>query len=149
MELNKRKSLLTPAAPTVWGMIHGDIGKQEDLLAKLTEIYEVLNQEFDLELGQKQDTLQSGVNIKTVKGRSILGDGDLDPLDSNDRRMLNTISDKADKATTYTKTEVNTLLANVKPDDSKLATKMELQELQVRVDEQIGGINTMTEDILG
>ena len=37
MELNKRKSLLTPAAPTVWGMIHGDITNQQDIVDKISE----------------------------------------------------------------------------------------------------------------
>lgn len=40
MELNKRKSLLTPASPTVWGMIHGDIGKQQDLIDKINSAVE-------------------------------------------------------------------------------------------------------------
>lgn len=37
MELNKRKSLLTPASPTVWGMIHGDISKQQDLIDTIND----------------------------------------------------------------------------------------------------------------
>lgn len=40
MELNKRKSLLTPASPTVWGMIHGDIGKQQDLIDTINSAVE-------------------------------------------------------------------------------------------------------------
>jgi hypothetical protein len=40
MELNKRKSLLTPASPTVWGMIHGDISKQQDLIDKINDAVE-------------------------------------------------------------------------------------------------------------
>ena len=40
MELNKRKSLLTPASPTVWGMIHGDISKQQDLIDQINSAVE-------------------------------------------------------------------------------------------------------------
>ena len=38
MELNKRRSLLTPAAPTVWGMIHGDINNQQDIVEKIDAV---------------------------------------------------------------------------------------------------------------
>lgn len=194
MELNKRKSLLTPAAPTVWGMIHGDISKQQDIvdmiLSKVEEIvgYELVHRikseviaEINPILGealeQKQPTLVAGENIKTLSGRSLLGDGDLDPLDDNDRTMLNTIGTKADKSNTYTKIQVDNLIANVEVDTANLATKQDVQDLRdtdvqkalmnssvaeniarsannkvtdlkTYVDEQIGGIDTMTDDIL-
>lgn len=38
MEFNKRKSLLTPAAPTVWGMIYGDIDNQKDISDKISDM---------------------------------------------------------------------------------------------------------------
>lgn len=195
MELNKRKSLLTPAVPTVWGMIHGDISKQQDIVDMISEkleeiagtellnkikndILAEINPVLNEALEQKQPILVAGENIKTLKGRSLMGEGDLDPLDTSDRDMLNTIDLKADKMSTYSKKEVDELVANVEIDDSKLATKEELQNLrdsevqgalmksdsaynialssdrkvtnlQTYVDEQIGGINTITEDILG
>ena len=195
MELNKRKSLLTPAVPTVWGMIHGDISKQQDIVDMISEkleeiagtellnkikndILAEINPVLNEALEQKQPILVAGENIKTLKGRSLMGEGDLDPLDTSDRDMLNTIDLKADKMSTYSKKEVDELVANVEIDDSKLATKEELQSLrdsevqgalmksdsaynialstdrkvtnlQTYVDEQIGGINTITEDILG
>jgi hypothetical protein len=195
MELNKRKSLLTPAVPTVWGMIHGDISKQQDIVDMISEkleeiagtellnkikndILAEINPVLNEALEQKQPILVAGENIKTLKGRSLMGEGDLDPLDTSDRDMLNTIDLKADKTSTYSKKEVDELVANVEIDDSKLATKEELQSLrdsevqgalmksdsaynialstdtkvtnlQTYVDEQIGGINTITEDILG
>lgn len=195
MELNKRKSLLTPAAPTVWGMIHGDISKQQDIVEKIsdvidvvlsetltdkikTEVYAIVNPILAESLETKQDTLQSGVNIKTMKGRSVLGEGDLDPLDEGDRMLLNKIETKADTDNTYTKKQVDNLLANVEVDTTNLATKEELAnlrddevqtalmasdtarnlasdanrqvgELRTYVNEQLGAIDTMTDDILG
>ena len=107
----------------------------------------------------------------------MLGEGDLDPLDDNDRTMLNTIDTKADKSNTYTKKQVDDLVANVEVDTSNLATKQQILDvedsvngawqrassalyasndakeqignLRTYVDEQIGGVNTITEDILG
>lgn len=194
MELNKRKSLLTPAAPTVWGMIHGDISKQQDIVDKISEsaaeavtdelthrvkseVLAVINPMLGELVEQTQPRLESGVNIKTLKGRSLMGEGDLDPLDEGDRMLLETIDTKADKSTTYTKTQVDNLIDNVEIDTSNLATKQDVQdlrdsdvqralmksdyaqnvamsantrvsELRTYVDEQIGGINTITEDIL-
>lgn len=195
MELNKRKSLLTPASPTVWGMIHGDIDKQEDIVVMIGEkVAQAIEAFIGVELTnrikdeviaeitpllneQYQPTLISGYNIKTLKGRDMLGEGDIDPLDDTDRTMLNTIDTKADKSNTYTKKQVDNLIANVEVDTTNLATKQDVQdlrdtdvqtalmgmasakntainadrkvdELRTYVDEQIGGIDTMTEDIL-
>ena len=193
MELNKRKSLLTPASPTVWGMIHGDIGNQQDIVDRISEkvreatgeelthrilgeVLAVINPMLGEALEQTQPTLVAGQNIKTLSGRSILGGGDLDPLDDNDRTMLNTIDTKADKSNTYTKKQVDNLIANVEVDTTNLATKQDIVDvedsvngawqrassalyasndakeqignLRTYVDEQIGGIDTMTEDIL-
>lgn len=194
MELNKKKSLLTPASPTVWGMIHGDIDKQQDIIDRITEkvneavgadltnrilgeVLAVINPMLGEALEQTQPMLITGYNIKSLKGRSMLGEGDLDPLDDNDRTMLNTIDTKADKMNTYTKREVDNLVANVEVDTTNLATKQDVQDLRdgdvqtalmgqstakniamtarsevsdlrTYVDEQIGGINTMTEEIL-
>lgn len=194
MELNKRKSLLTPAAPTVWGMIHGDITNQQDIVDRisekvreatgeelthriLSEVLAVINPMLGEALEQTQPMLITGYNIKSLKGRSILGEGDLDPLDDNDREMLAAIDYKADKSNTYTMKQVDDLVANVEVDTSNLATKQDVQDLRdgdvqaalmgqstakniamtartevsdlrTYVDEQIGGINTMTEEIL-
>ena len=156
MELNKRKSLLTPAAPTVWGMIHGDISKQTDLADVITEKLEEIASSglankikgdilaeitplLDEALSLKQPKLESGVNIKTLKGRSIMGEGDLDPLDMTDRQTLETL-------------EYDTQRALQKSDFAQNRSNeanTRVTELQTYVDEQIGGINTITEDILG
>ena len=196
MELNKRKSLLTPASPTVWGMIHGDIDKQQDIVEMIGEKVaqaiesfigtdltarikdEVIAEITPLLNEQYQPTLISGYNIKTLKGRDMLGEGDIDPLDTTDRNLLNTIDTKADAASVYTKKQVDNLISNVEIDTSNLATKEEVinlresevqralmksdaaqniamsaedkvEELKTYVDDQIGTINTMTQDIIG
>lgn len=193
MELNKRKSLLTPAAPTVWGMIHGDIANQKDIVDRisekvreatgddlthriLSEVLAVINPMLGEALEQKQPTLVAGENIKTLSGRTLLGEGDLDPLDDNDRTMLNAVDSKADKSNTYTKNQVDDLIANVEVDTTNLATKQDISDvedsvngawqratsalyasndtkeevanLRTYVDDQIGSIDTMTEEIL-
>jgi hypothetical protein len=191
MELNKRKSLLTPAAPTVWGMIHGDIEKQQDIVEMIVEKVkeavgvdvvnsikaEVLAEINPLLVENYQPIMVSGYNIKTLKGRDLLGEGDIDPLDNTDRTLLQTVEEKADKVDTYTKRQVDKLLENVEVDTTNLATKEELEnlrdyevqtalmasdtaknlassanrqvgELRTYVDEQLGAIDTMTEDIL-
>lgn len=191
MELNKRKSLLTPAAPTVWGMIHGDIEKQQDIVEMIVEKVkeavgvdvvnsikaEVLAEINPLLVENYQPIMVSGYNIKTLKGRDLLGEGDIDPLDNTDRTLLQTVEEKADKVDTYTKRQVDKLLENVEVDTTNLATKEELEnlrdyevqtalmasdtaknlassanrqvgELRTYVDEQLGAIDTMTDDIL-
>lgn len=196
MELNKRKSLLTPAAATVWGMIYGDIDKQKDivdmigdkvgdaiksfmtadLISQIKE--EVIEDITPLLNEQYQPMLVSGYNIKTLKGRDMLGEGDIDPLDEGDRMLLDTIDTKADASSVYTKIQVDDLISNVEVDTTNLATKEELNglrdgdvwkalynsseaknvaystidtvnELRTYVDEQIGGIDTITDEILG
>ena len=191
MELNKKKSLLTPAAPTVWGLIHGDIEKQSDIVEMIGEM---VNNAVEVDLVDKikaeifaeitpllvdnyQPIMVSGYNIKTLKGRDLLGEGDIDPLDEGDRMLLETIDTKADADNTYTKKQVDKLLANVEVDTTNLVTKEEFTdlregeiqtalmasdsarniasnaqrlvgELRTYVDEQLGAIDTMTDDIL-
>lgn len=196
MELNKRKSLLTPAAATVWGMIYGDIDKQKDivdmigdkvgdaiksfmtadLISQIKE--EVIEDITPLLNEQYQPMLVSGYNIKTLKGRDVLGEGDIDPLDEGDRMLLDTIDTKADASSVYTKRQVDDLISAVEVDTTNLATKEELNglrdgdvwkalynsseaknvaystidtvnELRTYVDQQIGGIDTITDEILG
>lgn len=150
MELNKRKSLLTPAAPTVWGMIHGDISNQQDLIDKINSAVEGVEVDVDL----------TGYATESwVKEQGYL-------------------TEHQSLANYYTKSEVDEAISNIEVDTSDLATKQELQnlknnevqtalsksdaaqntansaeqkiaELRTYVDEQIGGIDTMTDDILG
>lgn len=196
MELNKRKSLLTPAAATVWGMIYGDIDKQKDIVDMIGDkvgdaIKSFMNDELISQIKEEvieditpllneqyQPMLVSGYNIKTLKGRDVLGEGDIDPLDEGDRMLLDTIDTKADASSVYTKRQVDDLISNVEVDTTNLATKEELNglrdgdvwkalynsseaknvaystidtvnELRTYVDEQLGGIDTITDEILG
>ena len=153
MELNKRKSLLTPASPTVWGMIHGDIDKQTDIVNLIdsikTEVITEVNLLLADAMGQTQPVLVTGKNIKSLKGRSLLGAGDIDPLDDGDRALLQKVDTKADASSVYTKRQVDDLVSNIEVDTTNLATKSELQDLKDTVDNQIGAIDTMTDDILG
>lgn len=86
-------------------------------------------------LDDKQDTLVSGVNIKTINSLSILGSGDIEVSGvsqaSMEEYVAGAIASKADKATTlsgygitdaYTQTSVDSLLAD-KADASTLASK--------------------------
>ena len=152
MELNKRKSLLTPASPTVWGMIHGDIEKQQDIVEMIdsikTEVITEVNLILADAMGNTQPMLVTGKNIKSLKGRSILGAGDIDPLDDGDRALLQKVDTKADATSVYTKRQVDDLVSNIEVDTTNLATKSELQDLKDTVDNQIGAIDTMTDDIL-
>lgn len=153
MELNKRKSLLTPASPTVWGMIHGDIDKQQDIVEMIdsikTEVITEVNLILADAMGNTQPMLVTGKNIKSLKGRSILGAGDIDPLDDGDRALLQKVDTKADATSVYTKRQVDDLVSNIEVDTTNLATKSELQDLKDTVDNQIGAIDTITDDILG
>lgn len=156
MELDKRRNLLTPASPSVWGMIYGDINKQKDLRDAISEqIKEAVGDDLLNELKSQilaeinpmineityttQPKLETGVNIKSLKGRSILGEGDLDPLDENDRMTIDNLSNDTQSALQKSSTAQNIAIS----------ASNSVDELRVYVDEQIGGINTITEDILG
>lgn len=156
MELNKRKSLLTPASPTCWGQIHGDISKQSDLVDAISEqVKEAVGDDLLNELKSQilaeinplineityttQPKLETGVNIKSLKGRSILGEGDLDPLDENDRMTIDNLSNDTQSALQKSSTAQNIALS----------ASNSVDELRGYVVEQIGGINTITDDIIG
>ena len=133
MELNKKKSLLTPAAPTVWGMIHGDISKQQDLIDKINSAVE----------GVK--TAMSKPSITNYYTKS-----EVDEAISN-------IEVEVDTSNLATKQELQNLKNNevqtaLSKSDAALTTansaEQKITELRTYVDEQIGGIDTMTDDIL-
>lgn len=163
MELNKRKSLLTPASPTVWGMIHGDIDKQEDIVVMIGEkVAQAIEAFIGVELTsrikddviaeitpllstQYQPTLVSGNNIKTISGRSILGEGDISALEIADTTLA-TKQDVQDLRDTDVQTA---LMSSASAKNTAINADIKVGELRTYVDEQIGGINTITEDILG
>lgn len=185
MELNKKKSLLTPAAPTVWGMIHGDISKQQDLIDKINSAVEGV--EVDLESWVKEQgyltehqSLADYYTKNEVDTAIENVEVDLTGYATEDWvKKQNYLTEHQSLANYYTKSEVDEAISNieVEVDTSNLATKQELQnlknnevqtalsksdaalttansaeqkitELRTYVDEQIGGIDTMTDDIL-
>lgn len=161
MELNKRKSLLTPASPTCWGQIHGDISKQKDLRDVISEqvkeavgsdlinsiksdILAEINPLISNITETTQPRLETGVNIKSLSGRTLLGEGDLDPLEASDRELLNSVSEKADYGDVQSALQKSNTAQNI-----AITASNSVDELRVYVDEQIGGINTITDDIIG
>lgn len=157
MELNKRKSLLTPASPTCWGQIHGDISKQSDLVDAISEqvkeavgsdlinsIKSEILAEINPLISNTQPRLETGVNIKSLSGRTLLGEGDLDPLEASDRELLNSVTEKADYGDVQSALQKSSTAQNI-----AISASNSVDELRVYVDEQIGGINTITEDIIG
>lgn len=153
MELSKRKSLLTPAAPTVWGMIYGDISKQKDIVEKIDAAVKSELEDFEVDVDLSDYYTKSEID-------AALENIDVDLTGYATEDWVNeNLQTKADKSNTYTKTEVDDLIGNINIDTSELATKEELQvvatsvengvaELRGYVDDQIGVINIITEDIL-
>lgn len=126
MELNKRKSLLTPASPTVWGMIHGDISKQQDLIDKINDAVEGV--EVDLTGYATEAYVDEAISNVEVDTSNLATKQELENLKSNE---VQTALSKSDAALTT---------AN--------SAEQKITELRTYVDEQIGGIDTMTDDIL-
>lgn len=102
----------------------------------------LLKGEFNEEMTKKQDNLVSGVNIKTINGNDVLGEGDL--LLSNSVEL--------------TQDEYNELVANGQVDDRTIymitdaavnvpyATYNEMTEY---VDDVLGQIDEIMKDIIG
>ena len=159
MELNKRRSLLTPAAPTVWGMIHGDIDNQQDIVNKISDKIEEA----------------TGDNLTSkIKGEIY---NDLNPTLETfaTKEALNEINTEVSSVIVvaneaHTQAESALTLANnaVKPTDMenvyipqiegyvdgeivevKGYVDSEVLNLKTYMDEQIGEIDTITLDILG
>ena len=91
-----------------------------------------------------QPRLETGVNIKSLSGRTLLGEGDLDPLEASDRELLNSVSEKADYGDVQSALQKSNTAQNI-----AITASNSVDELRVYVDEQIGGINTITDDIIG
>ena len=163
MELNKRKSLLTPASPTAWGMIHGDISNQQDIIEKIGEIVKTELENSDI----TDDVDLTGYATENwVKEQGYLTEhqslADYYTKDEVDTAIENVEVDLTGYATEswvtqqgyikehqslddyYTKSEVDTAIDNIEFDvDLTGYATIEY------VNEQIGEINTITEDILG
>lgn len=192
MELNKRKSLLTPASPTAWGMIHGDISNQQDLIDKINSAVEGVEVDVDLtgyateSWVKEQGYLTEHQSLADYYTKdevdtaieNVEVDVDLTGYATEDWvKKQNYLTEHQSLANYYTKSEVDEAISNIEVDTSDLATKKEVQdlknnevqtalmksdaaqntansaeqkitELRIYVDEQIGGIDTMTDDIL-
>ena len=98
MELNKRKSLLTPASPTAWGMIHGDISNQQDIIEKIGEVVKTELDNSDIKVD-----LTGYATEKWVKEQGYL----------TEHQSLDDY---------YTKDEVDTAISNVDVDLTGYAT---------------------------
>lgn len=140
----------------------------ESLLGRLGEVESKMSDESELAgivsdlgaaLNGKQDTLVSGTNIKTVNNNSLLGEGNVN-LSADDiqldgaslktqaqnvdealEELFDSVGNKADKATTYTKSETNALL-DAKADKSTTYTKDEVDEIVSHVDIETDAVPT-------
>lgn len=132
MELNKRRSLLTPAAPTVWGMIHGDIDNQQDIVEKISDMVDVA----------------VGVDLTNKIKGEIYTDltHTLDTFAT--KEALNETNNKvSDIETTYIPQIEGYVDGEIV--EVKGYVDSEVLNLKTYMDEQIGAIDTMTQDILG
>lgn len=111
------------------------IGGEIDLsnYYKKTEVDNLLNAKADKsELSTKQDTLISGVNIKTINNQSILGGGNIE---------IQTSTGETDLSNYYTKEECNSTFATVSQMENKV-DKVEGKSLIS--DEEIQRLATLT-----
>lgn len=100
---------------------------------KKSEVDNLLNNKADKsELSTKQDTLISGVNIKTINGNSLLGSGNIE---------IQASTGETDLSDYYTKEECNSTFATVSQMENKV-DKVEGKSLIS--DEEIQRLSTVT-----
>ena len=100
---------------------------------KKSEVDNLLNTKADKsELSTKQDTLISGVNVKTINNQSILGGGNIE---------IQTSTGETDLSDYYTKEEINSTFATVSQVENKV-DKVEGKSLIS--DEEIARLSTVT-----
>ena len=143
MELNKRKGLLNPASPTAWGMIHGDISNQQDLIDKINSAVEGV--EVDLtgyateDWVKKQNYLTEHQSLADYYTKSevdtAISNVEVDLTGyatENWVKKQNYLTEHQSLADYYTKSEVDEAISNIEVDvdTSSLATKQELQNLK-------------------
>ena len=122
-ELNINRSMLRPAGPSVWGEIYGDIQDQKDLI-NLIEGAGVTPE--DREKIDKIDGIEAGLSTKA------------------DRSELPDMSNYATKPELNNKADRSEL-----PDMSNYATQGELQSTYNELNNKIGDLTAITEEILG
>ena len=121
---------------------------------------ETLNYEIDAinnSLSQKQDTLASGVNIKTINGNDILGEGDI-IIEGGSGNIVeltqseyNAIIPDSDTLYLITDSNINTTLKTINGESIIGEGDVDLTDYATTayVDEQIGNINSVLENIIG
>ena len=67
-------------------------GTMNDALTTLTNTWSAIK--IDSEIGNKQDTLVSGTNIKSINGASVLGSGNLSLLPSTNPSITGSITEE-------------------------------------------------------
>ena len=125
---------------------------------------ETLNYEIDainISLSQKQDTLVSGVNIKTINGNEITGTGDIVIEGGNGNIVeltqseYNAIIPDSDTLYLISDSSINTTLKTINGEsiigegDIKIDVDLTGYAKLSYVDEQIGDINSVLENIIG
>ena len=100
---------------------------------KKSEVDNLLNAKADKsELSTKQDTLISGVNIKTINNQSILGGGNIE---------IQTSTGETDLSDYYTKEETDSTFATI----SQMENKVDKEEGKSLIsDEEIARLSTVT-----
>ena len=124
---------------------------------------ETLTYEIDainISLSQKQDTLVSGVNIKTINGNDILGSGDIIIESGGNiveltQKEYNAIIPDSDTLYLISDSNINTTLKTINGEsiigegDIKIDVDLTGYATTAYVDDQLGNINNILENIIG
>ena len=125
---------------------------------------ETLNYEIDainISLSQKQDTLVSGVNIKTINGNDILGSGDIIIEGGNGNIVeltqseYNAIIPDSDTLYLISDSSINTTLKTINGEsiigegDIKIEVDLSNYYTKEEMDNTIGDISTALDNIIG
>ena len=88
---------LSGTLETILNMQNGNVDGFKSLIEDINEL-SATTSALTIEISNKQDTLVSGVTIKTINGFNILGDGNIDVItDLSDYYTKQQINDKIDK----------------------------------------------------
>lgn len=106
-------------------------------------------------MNNKQDTLVSGTNIKTINGESVLGEGNI-VIEGGSSSAVNSVNgmtgdvviDIPDTSTLATKEEVNTLSTTVEGLSGEVAVaKTDIQNIKTKQTEDGTKINSLVTDV--
>lgn len=139
MELNKRKSLLTPASPTVWGMIHGDINKQQDLIDTINDA--VKGVEVDLTGYATEAYVDEAISNVEVDTSNLATKEEIQ--NTYIPQMENYVNEQVGETNTILDNMSNTL-GNMDTNMYNITSQMRVMLEYTRMEE----IDTITDDIL-